>query len=444
MTRSTCGYQPAGVVEVRCWGRTVGAVARNPATGYYAFEYDPAWLRTGIELAPLHLPARPGPVEFPALPEATFHRLPALLADALPDAFGNALVTAWMAEQGVRADQITTLDRLAYAADRAVGALTFHPPAWDSPDEVTAVQLADLVSAARDVVRGDFTTAGAMHDALRQLIQVGTSAGGARAKAVIAYHPGTGQVRSGQGSAPDGFEHWLLKLDGVSAHDAGPLLDGPSDPLGPGAPYGRIEFAYYLMARAAGLEVSDSQLLPEGPRAHFMTRRFDRGPGDARHHVLTLCALAHLDFRMRDTHSYAQLFGAIDALDLGPAARAEAFRRMVFNVAAVNRDDHTKNIALLLPADGRWQLAPAYDLTHAYNPQGEWTQRHQMSVNGTFDHISRDDLAAVAEQFQVPGYRGLLKNVLAAVDAWPDFAVQAGLGLPETQRIQADLLTYRV
>jgi serine/threonine-protein kinase HipA len=173
-----------------------------------------------------------------------------------------------------------------------------------------------------------------------------------------------------------------------------------------------------------------------------MTRRFDRGPGGARHHVQTLCALAHLDFRMRDTHSYAQLFGTIDALGLGPDARAEAFRRMVFNVAAVNRDDHTKNTAFLLPEAGPWQLAPAYDLTHAFNPHGEWTQRHQLGVNGRYDGISRADLFAVAEQFGVPGYRRLLKQVLTAVDAWPHFAAQAGLGPRDTKRIQADLTAF--
>ena len=429
------GYVPTQAVEVRAWGRPVGAVALNPASGFYAFEHTDTWRASGIELAPLFLPLQAGAVEFPDLPEATFHRLPALLADALPDAFGNALVNAWMAEHGVPEAAITPLDRLAYAADRAVGALTFHPPAREEEVAVTAVQLADLVTAARALVRGDFSSGATLKESLEQLIQVGTSAGGARAKAVIAYQPETGQVRSGQGAAPEGYEHWLIKLDGIS----GTTLDGRDDALGASAPYGRIEFAYYLMATAAGLRMSECRLLPEGPRAHFMTRRFDRGPGGVRHHLLTLCGMAHLDYRMRDTHSYAQYFQTIQRLGLGGDALQEAFRRMVLNVAAVNRDDHTKNFAFLLPEGGAWELAPAYDVTHAFNPHGEWTQRHQLSVNGRFEGITRADLHAVGEQFDVPGYRSQVKQVLAAVDAWPDFAQQAGLAPAEVERVQQDL-----
>jgi serine/threonine-protein kinase HipA len=436
-------YTPATAVEVRAWGLTVGAVALDPSTGYYAFEYTPAWRQSGVELAPLFMPCEAGTFEYPDLPDGTYYRLPALLADALPDAFGNALVNAWMAEQGVAAPLITPLDRLAYAADRAVGALTFHPAARESSGDVTAVQLADLVTAARGVVRGDFSTAATLQESLHQLIQVGTSAGGARAKAVIGYHPETGQVRSGQREVPDGFEHWLVKLDGVSGHQTGPQLDGRADPLGASAPYGRIEYAYSLMASAAGLQMSECRLLPEGPRAHFMTRRFDRGPGGVRHHVLTLCGMAHLDYRMRDTHSYAQYFQTISQLGIGSAAMEEGFRRMVFNVAAVNRDDHTKNLAFLLPQGGRWQLAPAYDVTHAFNPEGEWTQRHQMSVNGRFEGITRADLHSVGEQFGVPGYRALVREVQAAVEAWPDFAAAAGLGAAETESISADLVAAR-
>jgi len=437
-------YVPVSAVEVRAWGAPVGAVALDPSTGFYAFEYTDEWQRRGLQLAPLDMPLSGRTFEFPDLAEGTYHRLPPLLADALPDAFGNALVNAWMAEQGVRPEEITPLDRLAYAADRAIGALTFHPPAREDSNGITAVQLADLVTAARGLVRGDFSTAATMQEALQQLIQVGTSAGGARAKAVIAFHPETGQVRSGQGDVPDGFEHWIIKLDGVTATNAGPQIEGVPDPLGSSAPYGRIEYAYYLMALEAGLEMAECRLLPEGPRTHFLTRRFDRGPAGARHHVLTLCAMAQLDYRMRDTHSYAQYFQTIEALGLGHEAREQAFRRMAFNVCAVNRDDHTKNLAFLLRQGvTAWQLAPAYDVTHAYNPRGEWTQRHQMSVNGRFDAVTRKDLYAVGEQFDVPGYRGLVRDVTRVVDSWPDFAQQAGLGATETDRIAQDLAAAR-
>jgi serine/threonine-protein kinase HipA len=437
------GYTPARVVEVHCWDRFVGAVALNPSTGYYAFEYAPDWLASGIELAPLHTPLRPGPVEYADLPEGTYHRLPALLADALPDAFGNALVNAWMAERGVAEAQITPLDRLAYAGDRAVGALTFRPPAALATEPSSAVQLADLVVAARGVIRGDFTDGATMADALHQLIQVGTSAGGARAKAVIAWNPTTNQVRSGQHDAPEGFEHWLIKLDGVSSHQTGPALDGSPEILGDTAPYGRIEYAYHLMATAAGVEMVECRLLPEGPRTHFLTRRFDRPTATGRHHVLTLCAMAHLDFRAKDTHSYAQYLQTVQQLGLDRDALAQAYRRMVFNVVAVNRDDHTKNLAFLLPQGGRWQLAPAYDVTYAFNPHGEWTQRHQLSVNGLFDRITVKDLWAVGEQFAVPGYKRIVREVIAAVADWPSFAAAAGLGLEHTARIAADLAEHR-
>ncbi|MGH9110034.1 MAG: type II toxin-antitoxin system HipA family toxin, partial [Acidimicrobiales bacterium] len=352
-------YRPVDVVEVLAWGRRVGAVALDPATGWYAFAYTPDWITNGPELAPLRMPRRPEPYEFPDLDPATFHRLPPLLADSLPDAFGNALVEAWMAEHGIPAGDVTPLDRLAYAADRAMGALEFRPPARDHGYEPpTAVQLADLVLAARLTVRGELAGDEAAHDALAQLIGVGTSAGGARAKAVVAFNPVTFQIRSAYAPPSDGFEQWLIKLDGVSATG----LDGYGDRLGDAAPYGRIEYAYSEMARAAGIDMAPCQLLAEGPRRHFMTRRFDRGSGGERHHVISLCALAHLDYNLVRTHSYDQYLQAVTALGLEPGALQQAYRRMVFNVMAVNRDDHTKNVAFLRRRAGGWELAPAFDV----------------------------------------------------------------------------------
>jgi serine/threonine-protein kinase HipA len=319
-------YRPTDVIEVLAWGDRVGAVALDPETGWYAFAYAPEWVEAGIELAPLHMPLRIDPYEFPDLRPATFYRLPPMLADALPDAFGNALVNAWLAEQGVPADQITPLDRLAYAADRAMGALEFRPPARKTgTDAPTAVQLADLVLAARRTVRGEFSGDETAHAALEQLIQVGTSAGGARAKAVVAFNPTTYQVRSAYAPPAEGFEQWLIKLDGVSAIG----MDGHGDRLGATAPYGRVEYAYSLMARAAGIEMTECRLLAEGPRRHFMTRRFDRGRGGERFHMISLCALAHLDYNMIGTHSYDQYLQTVDALGLGAEARGQAFRRMV-------------------------------------------------------------------------------------------------------------------
>jgi serine/threonine-protein kinase HipA len=356
-----------------------------------------------------------------------------MLADALPDRFGNALVTAKLAEEGVSPDQITALDRLAYSADRGMGALEFFPPADAPAQHTTALQLADLVVAARSALQGEFTGDDVAHEALTQLIQVGTSAGGARAKAVICFNPDTGQVRSGQLAAPEGYEHWLLKLDGVE----------PGDRFGPARGFGRIEYAYSLMAGAAGLHMEPCRLLIENERAHFMTRRFDRRSDGTKTHAQTLCALDHLDFNLADTHSYAQYLNVIDRLGLGPDALEQGFRRIVFNVAAANRDDHTKNLSFCCDETGTWTLAPAYDVNHAHNPEGQWTQRHQMSVNGKFEGITRADLLELADRFVVPAPQLVLSEVVAAIDRWPTYAEEAEVAPDDTVRVWTDLAAFR-
>jgi serine/threonine-protein kinase HipA len=415
-------YEAADVIEVLAWGERVGAVALNPASGWYSFAYAPECVERGLELAPLHMALRREPYEFPQLRRETFYGLPALLADSLPDTFGNALVDAWMAEQGVVARDISPLDRLAYAADRALGALEFRPPARPSTiDPPTGVLLADLVLAARGAVRGEFASNQTTHAALQQLIAVGSSAGGARAKAVVAFNPTTFQVHSAYGEHAEGFEQWLIKLDGVS----GSGMDGRGADLGESTPYGRIEYAYSLMAGAAGIDMMPCQLLSEGPRRHFMTKRFDRGPAGERLHVISLCALAHLDYNLRATHSYDQYLQSVSALGLDGDELAQAYRRMVFNVMAVNNDDHAKNFAFLRRADSDWRLSPAYDVMYAYNPANEWISRHLMSVDGKFEGIAIEDLYAVGERNDVPGYRRVVREVRAAVARWADFAEEA-------------------
>jgi len=425
-------HTPVEVIEVRAWGHTVGALALDPTTEFHAFEYSPDWIADGPELSPLLMPNRAGTFVFPDLSPETFMRLPAMIADSLPDRFGNALVSAWMREHGIQDSDISPLDRLAYAADRSMGALEFRPPAGPRPDDTTALQLADLVTAARSALRGDLRSA--PDDALNELIQVGSSAGGARAKAVVAHNPATGQIRSGQLDAPDGYEHWLIKLDGVGID---PTRE--THALASGSGYGIIEFAYHLMATTAGVTMNECKLLPEGPRTHFMTRRFDRLPDGSRVHMQTLCGIAGLDFNMAGAHSYAQYLGVIDELDLGPTAREQAFRRIVFNIAALNRDDHTKNLAFLLPQDGHWQLAPAYDITHSHNPAGRWTNRHQMSLEGKREGITIADLHRFADTFRVADYRRIVTEVIEAVDHWPDHAAAAGVDPDTTSRIAADL-----
>lgn len=423
-------YTPVNVIQVYAWGEFVGALALDPRLGFYAFEYDPRWLRTGRELAPLQMPGSASPYVFPSLPVETFQRLPALLADALPDRFGNALIDAYLAGKGVDKSRITAIDRLAYMGERSMGALSFKPTRGPRKLKPTAVEVSQLVGAARAALQGQFGDDRQTEAALTQLIHVGTSAGGARAKAVVALHPVTGELRSGQLPADPGFEHWLLKFDGV----------GMDHELGTGGHYGRIEYAYHLMARSAGIDMPDCRLLEENGRAHFMIKRFDRDAASDKLHMQTLCAMDHLDYNQRGTHDYAQLFQVIDRLRLGPATRAEAFRRMVFNVVAANCDDHTKNHSFLMDRAGQWRLSPAYDVTHAYNPQGAWTHQHLMSVNGRFSGITRQDCLAVADRFLVPDAKSVLRQVAEAVRQWPVFAQQAGLPEDEARRVERNFV----
>lgn len=421
-------YRPVSIVEVRAWNRLVGAVALDPRLGYYAFEYDPAFVRAGIELAPLTMPLAEAqqPFIFPDLPELTYRRLPAMLADSLPDDFGNSLVDAWMANQGVAASDITALDRLSYMGKRSLGALEFRPARGPTARGVTAIVLSELVESARRAVHGDLDDDPHAAAALKQLISVGTSAGGARAKAAIAWNPATNEIRAGQFDVDPGWEHWLLKFDGI----------GKDHEFGETQGYGRIEYAYHLMATAAGIVMSPCRLLEEGGRAHFMTKRFDR-EGNTKLHTQSLCGMAQLDYRAKGVHDYSQCLGVMRQLRMSPAAFEQAFRRIAFNVMARNCDDHTKNVSFILREQKYWELAPAYDLIYAYNPKGEWTYQHLMSVNGRFDRVRRDDLLILADRFQVGAAPRLLAQVRDAVSQWPDFAARARLSTGQIDRIEA-------
>ncbi len=423
------------VIEVRAWGKRVGALARDPRLEYYAFEYAPSWRKLGIELAPLQMPlsdTRPTFI-FPDLPEATFRRLPAMFADALPDDFGNALIDAWMADRGTTKAQVTTLDRLAYMGKRGMGALEFKPALGSHRESAEPLEMKSLVEEARKAVEGDLSADRHAKAALANIIRVGTSAGGARAKAVVAWNPETNQIRSGQFDMATGFEPWLLKFDGV----------GKDFELGTGGDYGRTEYAYYKMATQAGIVMSPSRLLKENDRAHFMTRRFDRdviAGMTVKHHTQTLCAMAHLDYKQKGTHTYSQLFMTISELKLGDDALRQAFLRMTFNVMARNYDDHTKNFSFLREREEGWELAPAYDVTHAHNPRGEWTYQHLMSINGKFDGITRADLVVEAERFSVPGAAGLIADVRSAIGNWTEHAKSAGLTQNKTEELRRDFL----
>ncbi len=415
-------------IGIRIWGDEVGAVAADPTLDSYVFEYDPAWRRKGVELAPFLMPVAGTQTRF-AFPliAPSFQRLPGLLADALPDMFGNALIDAWMAKRGIGRGSITALDRLAYMGKRGLGALEFYPATGSATESQKPLEMMELVEEARRVVQGDLSGDAHAVAALANIIRVGTSAGGARAKAVIAWNPRTQEIRSGQFSVPEGFEHWLLKFDGV----------GQDMALGTTGDYGRIEYAYHLMAMRAGVTMEPCRLLRENGRAHFMTKRFDRD-GNRKHHIQSLCALRHLDYNQRATHAYEQYFMAIHQLGLGDAALDQAFRRMALNVMARNCDDHTKNFGFRLKEGGKWELTPAYDVTHAHNPRSEWTAQHLMGINGKFDGFGREDLLAVADRFQVPGAKLLLREVRAAVDDWPRYAAEADVQHPRTAEIAKD------
>ena len=423
------------IAEVQLWGRTIGAVSLEEGREVAAFQYDPAFARSGIELSPLAMPLHQQVYEFPTLSRSTFHGLPGLLADSLPDKFGNSLIDAWLATQGRTPESFQAVERLCYTGARGMGALEFAPvqgpkSRTSSKIEIDAlVRLASEVLTHRGDVRGHFHEAG-KEKALRDILQVGTSAGGARAKAVIAWNRATNEVRSGQITAGEGFDYWLLKFDGVAGNKDKEL----EDPKG----YGAIEYAYYLMAKAAGISMSECRLLEENGRRHFMTRRFDRLAGGAKLHMQSLCALAHFDFNQPGAYAYEQALLTVRQLKLPMAEVEQQFRRMVFNIVARNQDDHVKNIAFLMNRQGEWSLAPAFDVTYSFNPTGLWTATHQMTLNGKRDGFVQEDFAACAKAAVMKRGRAatIIEEVRAAVQCWPDFAAEARLADDWREKIQ--------
>ena len=424
------------VAEVLLWGSTIGAVSVEGPGEVAAFEYTPAFRESGIEVAPLMMPLAAQIYSFPQLARESFHGLPGMLADALPDKFGNAVIDAWLASQGRLPQEIDAVERLCYTGSRGIGALEFKPTRGPQARVSTPVKVDSLVALASEVLasrsglRASFADPQREH-ALREILRVGASAGGARAKAVIAWNPTTNEVRSGQVKAPTGFEYWLMKFDGVSNNTDRDL----ADPNG----FGAIEYAYSLMAKAAGIEMSECRLFEEGGRRHFMTKRFDRLENGDKLHMQSLAALAHLDFNDAAAHSYEQALAVIRRLGLSMDAVEEQFRRMVFNVVARNQDDHVKNIAFLMDKRGQWSLAPAFDVMYAYNPSGAWTAHHQMSLAGKRDGFTLDDLKAVAATASMKRGRAekIAREVTSAVTRWREFAAAAGVTERQTDMIAA-------
>ena len=416
----------SSAADVILWGTRIGAVSLPDGERTAGFEYDPRFLAGGIETAPLAMPAAAGRTyRFPELPPESFSGLPGMLADSLPDRYGNALIDAWLATQGRTPESFDAVERLCYIGRRGMGALEFRPARGPRAATDHRVDIEVLAELAAEVMahRGDLAVSlrkPGRRDALREILRVGTSAGGARPKALIALDPAIGEVRSGQLDLPTGFEHWILKFDGV---------DDSSRELGASRGYGAIELAYSRMAGRAGIEMSECRLLEEGGRRHFMTRRFDRTEAGDKLHMQSLAALADLDYMQPGANSYEQAFQVIRRLGLPAGAADQQFRRMVFNVVARNQDDHVKNIAFLMDRSGRWSLSPAFDLVYAHNPQGRWTARHQMSIHGKLDGFTVADLRSVAGLAALPRGRAdaILAEVIEAVRAWPELAADAGV-----------------
>ncbi len=414
------------LAEVRLWGDLVGALAHEPETGWSTFEYASDWLAKGIEIAPIKMPLARRKYQFASLNRDTYRGLPAVLADALPDDFGNAVINAWLARNGRDPDAFSPVERLLYTGQRGMGALEFAPAMPRQQATQDRLELNSLVTMAQQVLdqRAGLDIQLDQHhedDALSTILQVGTSAGGARAKAVIAINKKRTELRSGQLNAPDGFEHCLLKFDGVEEHRTSSEVFG--DPQG----FGRMEYAYYLMAKDAGINISPSELLLEGKHAHFMTRRFDRD-GNRKLHYVSLCAMDHADFKRPGMYSYEQLLALARQLRLPRYDAIEIFRRMVFNVVACNHDDHSKNFGFLLDSpQSQWRLSPAFDVAYAYKKDSPWVNTHQLTINGKRDHVTREDVLAVAEL--IGNFRTLAKRIIAqiieVVARWPTYAEKA-------------------
>jgi serine/threonine-protein kinase HipA len=426
------------IAEVRLWGRTIGAVVLEDGRDVVAFEYDAAFARSGIQIAPLTMPLSGRVYTFPELSRTTFYGLPGLLADSLPGKFGNALINAWLATQGRQPDSFNAVERLCYTGQRGMGALEFAPAIGPRARQASRIQIDRLVELASEVLthRNNLQVSFAdesREQALTDILRVGTSAGGARAKAVIAWNPVSNEVRSGQLPAGEGFEYWLLKFDGVSGNRDKEL----EDPQG----YGVIEYAYSGMARDCSIDISECRLFEENGRRHFMTRRFDRLAGGEKLHMQSLCALAHYDFNMAGAYGYEQALLVMRQLGLPMQAIEQQFRRMVFNIVARNQDDHVKNIAFLMDKSGAWSLAPAFDMTYSFNPTGAWTASHQMTLNGKREDFSMDDFNACARAASMKRGRAaaIVGEVQDVVSRWKDYAEAAGVPDAWLDKIQGAL-----
>ena len=426
---------------VKIWGEVAGAIIWDERNGIASFEYDPDFRKLGYDLSPIKMPLyQEGRIfSFPELRAGrdaeydTFKGLPGLIADALPDKYGNQLINAWLVRNGRPENSMNPVEKLCFIGQRGMGALEFEPTQFSGNQPSFSVEINSLVSVAQEMLsdRQDFDTnlKEDEQEAMMDILKIGTSAGGARPKAIIAYNPKTGEARSGQSSAPIGFEHWLIKLDGVS--DA---------QFGESSGWGRVEMAYYLMAKASGIDMMECELLEENGRAHFLTKRFDRTGNHTKHHMLTLCGMQHYDFNDMQSYSYEQIFQTMRILRLPYPQAEEMYRRMVFNIVGKNCDDHTKNFAFRLKQGSRWELSPAYDICYAYRPGSIWVSQHALSVNGKRKDFERSDLLTIANTMNIKKANHIIDEIIEAVKSWKVFAKEAGVGEELMHRINENLV----
>lgn len=426
------------VAEVKLWGTTIGAVSLDEERRFAEFEYEDSFVKSGIQISPIMMPLKSGVYKFTELDYGTFHGLPGLLSDSIPDKFGNALIDVWLSKQGRLPESFNSVERLCYTGKRGMGALEYYPLISDSEisskvkvDEL--VQLAAMVLTNRENLKAvlDECDKKNMKKTLSQIISVGTSAGGARAKAVIAWNPNTNEIRSGQVDPEKGFEHWLIKFSGVNGNKDKEDEDRED--------FGLIEYAYYLMARSCGIDMSECRILDDGINSHFMTKRFDRTSDGKKVHMQTLCAMAHFDFNQAGIYSYEQVFSILNLLHASHSDSLEMFRRMVFNIFAYNCDDHTKNISFLMDKNGKWRLSPAYDISFAFNPHGLWTSSHQLSVNGKRKNIAEQDFETCAKigNLTIKEVRESINSIKEAVSSWKLYAERAGVSEHRAEEINS-------
>lgn len=428
------------IVDVKLWGKSVGSLYWEKESNAALFDYERKFIRSGLDISPIVMPIgqyRNTPYQFLENRTHCFKGLPGLFADSLPDAFGNQIINEWFASRGLSGEEITPLDRLCYVGKRGMGALEFEPCSpLSGMDESSVIHIEELTELAKSVFTDRMAFQAQLHQEgknILDILKVGTSAGGAKPKAIIAYNDTTGEVRSGQVKAPEGFGYWLLKFDGGTYSEHAQITDTPQG-------IGNIEYAYYRMAKACGINMMECRLLPERDSYHFMTRRFDRTESGEKIHVQTVAGLAHYDRDQR--HSYEEIFRVMRQMNLPYPEQEELYRRMVFNVMSRNHDDHTKNFSFLMDKQGNWSLAPAYDLCYSYTPGGRWTDRHQLSLNGKQEDFTMEDLQKVGESMGIREHKWIIGEVQETVSRWHETAKECGVNPEHADTIGKNLLLF--